>query len=235
MKVVFSEQTQTEKFAKKLYNLLVENFPQTYFVGGTVRDILLNKNVTDIDIATKASPNQVMAFLHNNGYLCNDVAIKFGVVVAQKGRFKAEITTFRKELYGNNRYPIVSFVNSINIDAKRRDFTINALYLQAKTNKIFDFYSGLKDIKKQQIKFIGDPKKRIAEDPLRIIRALRFVVQNNFTLDKKNEIAIKKYFYLLKNISKNKIQTEINKMNVKDKKIFYDKLKILDTQNIFSI
>ncbi len=223
MKYFYKPKNKLEQFGFLIYNVLVENFPQTFYVGGTVRDILLKKNITDIDIATTATPQQVSSALkkhyieHNNGYQ------NFGVIVALKLPHKVAITTLRKDLRTTSRYPVVSFTKSLKVDSQRRDFTINALYLSLSSGKITDFYNGQLDLKNSVLKFIGTPSIRIQQDPLRIVRALRFSLVYNFTIENATYEAIKKYFILTKKITTSRLETEIKKIkSEKNKKIILE-------------
>jgi tRNA nucleotidyltransferase/poly(A) polymerase len=182
MKKYFTSHTTKNKFILKIYNLLVENFPETYLVGGSARDILIKKSVSDIDISTQAKPQQIIKIFENQPFNINKSAISLGVIFISTSKYSAAISSFRTDSYKHGRYPKISFTNSIRTDSNRRDFTINALYLSIKSNKIFDFHNGLNDIKNRQLKFIGEPKKRIFEDPLRIIRALRFSLLLKFII-----------------------------------------------------
>lgn len=174
MQIIFKPKSPLKKFGEKIYFLLVDNFPQSFYVGGMVRDILLSKRVTDIDIATEAKPQSVVELLSADG-ISADVRYKnFGVIIAKQGSLKVEIATFRKDLPSQSRYPKIAFATSPKTDSQRRDFTINALYLSQKMSKVLDFYNGIADVKARRLKFIGNPQKRIKEDPLRIVRALRF-------------------------------------------------------------
>jgi tRNA nucleotidyltransferase/poly(A) polymerase len=220
MKFDYKPKSDLEKFGVSVYNALVENFSQTYFVGGTVRDILLGKKITDIDLATSATPQQVTSALREHFIEVNAGYQNFGVIMAVSMPHRVAIATFRKDLPAHSRYPEVTFVKTPKEDSKRRDFTINALYLSLKDKKVLDFYYGQKDLKNKKITFIGVPAKRIQEDPLRIIRALRFSLNNNFKIEKKSYTAIKKHFHLVKEISKGKLQTEFSKIEKeKNKKI----------------
>jgi len=208
----YNPRTALEKFGAKVFDLLVENFPRTFYVGGMVRDLLLDKIVTDIDIVTEATPEQVAKIL-----LASDISIdlthqNFGIITATNSNNKIEIATLRKDLPSQSRYPKVAFIKSPKIDSKRRDFTINALYLSPISGKILDFHQGLKDLKLKNLKFIGNPEKRIKEDPLRIIRALRFARTLDFKLDSNSKNAIKNNFPLVKTLTKSKIIKELNKI-----------------------
>lgn len=214
----YHPKTTLKKFGEKIFNLLVDNFPQTFFVGGMVRDLLLNKKIIDIDIATKARPEEVMKILADGDIKFNSSHKQFGVIIAKNGRNNIEITTFRKDTYKGSRYPKITFANDPKTDSQRRDFTINALYLSPKSNTILDFHKGLKDIGGRQIKFIGQPSKRIKEDPLRIIRALRFALQLNFKIETKTFYAIKNNFNLINTLTESKKNFEIKKLKSKKQK-----------------
>jgi tRNA nucleotidyltransferase (CCA-adding enzyme) len=217
MNLILKPKTDLERFGFLIFSLLVENFPQTFIVGGAVRDALLNKKITDIDIATIAEPGQVAELLLENQIQHDSTHKNFGVIQAKKGILAVEITTFRKEHYSNSRYPQIQFIKDVKIDSKRRDFSINSLYLSLKSNNILDFYKGIKDIQKKEIKFIGNPTKKIKQDPLRIVRALRFACVLNFKIEKKSLEAIKNNFNLIKSITKPRLSTELNK--IQNKKI----------------
>lgn len=220
-----------EQTAKNAYDAIVENFSKTFFVGGMVRDLLLSRKITDIDIATEAEPDQIVNVLKNQNFKLNLEAKRFGVIAVIVGKQMIEITTFRKDVYTNSRYPKISFVNTSNIDSKRRDFTINALYFQAKSLTIYDYTSGLVDLSKKLIKFIGEPNDRIQEDPLRIIRAYRFKNQLHFSFDKKTEQAIEKNLNLISKLTQTKVHNELlkiksNRSRQQLKKILHNYLQI---------
>ena len=227
---MFKQHTKLEKFGEKVFSVLVENFSQTFFVGGTVRDLLLKKRTVDIDITTVARPEQTLKLLQNAGIICDSKYKKFGVVIAKQKKLSVEITTLRKDLPSQNRYPKVHFISSPRIDSQRRDFTVNSLYFSQKTKRILDFHNGLNDLENKTIRFVGNPKTRIQEDPLRIIRALRFALTLNFTIEKKSLSAIKKDFNLTKKLTQTKIKKELNKIS--DKKIKLLVKNILDNEKI---
>lgn len=211
MKISSNKARRAELFGKKVYNLLVENFPLSFYVGGFVRDKLLKRKTCDIDIATSATSEQIIALLRKKGIGYSDAGRQFGVIRIESKGCNVEIATFRKELYGSSRYPKIELVKNPKTDAKRRDFSINALYLGQNDKKPLDYHGGLKDISLRKIRFIGNPHKRIKEDPLRIVRALRFCLDLNFKLDKKDWFAVVKNFELLKTLTKKKIESEIAK------------------------
>lgn len=212
MKYNYKPKTNLEKFGDKVYNSLVENFPQTFYVGGMVRDLLLHRPITDIDIATSATPDAVADQLNSNGIKYGDRHKKFGVITAASGPHKIEITTFRKDLAAASRYPDVTFISNPKADSLRRDFTVNALYLSQKTGEILDFHNGTKDIEHRLLRFIGNPAKRIKEDPLRIVRAIRFAVTLNLKIEHWTDRALEKHFSQIKNVTRSRVYAEINKI-----------------------
>lgn len=225
-------QTKLTEFGLRVYNSLVENFSRTYFVGGTVRDFLLGKNIKDIDIATSATPQQAAETLKKYFIDCNIGFVNMGVVIATDGVHNATVATLRQDLKSSSRYPKIKFVEDAKTDAKRRDFTINSLYFSVKEGKILDFFGGTGDLKRKKIKFIGQPEKRIKEDPLRIIRAFRFALGLNFKLESRTKKAVKSNFQLVKQLTKSKIGKEIQKLKNKSHqsiiKNILDNPKLLD-------
>jgi len=191
-----------------------------YAVGGTVRDFILKKDLTDFDFATDASPNETKSILERY----DDTFSQYGVIIYRYENKKLEITSFRKEnLYFDSRHPQkIEFVKDMQIDYKRRDFTINALYMND-TGKIYDFCDGLNDLHNKIIRVIGDIDTRMKEDPLRILRALRFMMTLDFTLDKNLEKYIYEHTYLLNKLNVDKVKQEIRKM----KKIDEEKTKAI--------
>lgn len=230
MKYIFKANTNLEKFGAKVFSVLVENFSQTFFVGGMVRDLLLGKKVTDIDITTEGKPDEVIKLLHSAKILTDIKYKNFGVIIAKQGKLQVEITTLRMDLRSNTRYTKVVFIKDSKKDSQRRDFTINSLYLSGITGQIFDFHKGLNDLTNKVLRFIGNPRVRISEDPLRILRALRFSLILNFKIEKKSLTAVNKYFYLLKTISKSKIKKELDK--IPEKKLKQLLLSVLDSKKI---
>ena len=149
-----------------------------FLVGGCVRDTLMNKSVTDIDFATPCEPLEVIKILNKSEINYIDIGIKFGTVTAIIDDKKYEITSFRKDISTDGRHAEVEFSKEMETDAARRDFTINALYVD-KDCKIYDFYNGQEDLENTILRFIGDPQARIKEDYLRIIRFFRFLASNS--------------------------------------------------------
>lgn len=182
---------------------------EAYFVGGSVRDYLLNKEIDDVDIATSATPEEIKEIFPKT----IDVGIQHGTVVVVYNGVPYEITTFRTESdYEDYRRPKnVSFIRSLEEDLKRRDFTINAIAMN-RFGKIIDPFHGRKDLEKRLIQTVGVAKDRFTEDALRMMRALRFVSQLSFSIEDNTFQALTKYGHLLKNISVERILTEFDKM-----------------------
>ena len=176
-------------------------------------------------MVTNATPKDMEAFLENANY----TFAKYGSVKLHYQNIKFDITTLRKEEgYLDSRHPNkIVFCDSLEDDSKRRDFTINALYMDEK-ERVIDFYNGKDDLKNHIIRMIGDIDKRIKEDPLRIIRAARFKISLDFELDNSLLKAMIKNKDLLKKVNKEKIEQDIKKCSNPNKLLEYLKeLEIL--------
>lgn len=184
---------------------------EAYFVGGSVRDVLLHRHVHDVDITTSAYPEEVKELFDKS----IDTGIKHGTVTVLYGGESYEITTFRTESgYQDFRRPDhVTFVQNLDEDLKRRDFTINALAMDMHGD-IVDLFNGIEDLKNHIIRAVGNPEKRFHEDALRMMRAVRFMSQLEFKLEEKTEQAIKDNHELLKKISIERIREEFVKMGL---------------------
>lgn len=146
----------------------------TRLVGGAVRDWLLGCVVSDIDLATRLTPDQVMARLGAAGIKVVPTGVAHGTVTAVAGGRPHEVTTLRRDIATDGRHATVAFTDDWQADAARRDFTINALYADAETGAVSDYFGGLGDLGGRRVRFIGEPMARIAEDHLRILRFFRF-------------------------------------------------------------
>lgn len=179
-----------------------------YIVGGTSRDLILGLSPKDWDFATSATPEQEKTFLPEADYSFE----KFGSIKSKIDGVEVDITTLREEgCYRDFRHPsYIRFIVSPEIDSRRRDFTINALYIDDE-GRILDFHEGMKDLSLKQIRFIGDPRKRIEEDPLRILRAERFAKRLGFSLEKNTQEAIDELRPLLSKLNPDKIKFEERK------------------------
>ena len=146
----------------------------TRLVGGAVRDALLGLPVSDFDLATKLTPDAVIARLEAAGIKAVPTGIAHGTITAISHGQTFEVTTLRRDVTADGRHATVAFSDDWRDDASRRDFTINALYANPLTLEISDFHAGLADLKNGCVRFIGEPLQRIAEDHLRILRFFRF-------------------------------------------------------------
>ena len=201
-----------------------------YLVGGSVRDFILCeskkslKNIftqnrfapNDFDFCTDALPHEIKAILQ--GFEKIDaifsVGEKFGTIGAMMGSTKIEITTFRSERdYTDYRHPqSVRFERDISVDLSRRDFTINAMAFEILSGQIIDIFSGIVDLKAQKIRAVGNANERFSEDVLRILRAFSFMAKFGFDIESATISAIVAQKYLLKNISKERVNAEIIKI-----------------------
>lgn len=182
---------------------------EAYFVGGSVRDRLLGLEVNDVDIATNAFPQEIKRIFPRTV----DVGIEHGTVLVLTENRGYEITTFRTEsTYKDFRRPdSVTFVRSLNEDLKRRDFTMNAIAMD-ETGLLRDPYGGLEDIGHEIIRAVGNPHERFNEDALRMMRAVRFAAQLDFTIEEKTLMSIKENAALLEKIAVERIQIEFEKL-----------------------
>jgi poly(A) polymerase len=146
----------------------------TRYVGGAVRDDLLDLPVSDVDLATRIEPDEVMKRLEKARIKAVPTGIDHGTITAVSDGHPYEITTLRRDVTTDGRRATVAFTSDWEEDAARRDFTINALFADVRTGEIFDYFGGLDDLQARRVRFIGDPLKRIAEDHLRILRYFRF-------------------------------------------------------------
>ena len=210
IKILFYNLEKNESFEKEV----------AMFVGGCVRNFLQSKKIVDIDIATIFTPLEIKKKLKNTNFKVIDTGIDHGSVTVILNDKKFELTTLRKDIKTDGRHAEVKLINDWEEDSKRRDFTINAIYLN-KRGKIFDPQQGVNDLKNGVVKFIGDPQTRIEEDFLRIIRFVRFSMQYNSLIEQSTVNAIKLNLNGIKKISKERVLLEI--------------LKILKLPNFFKI
>lgn len=177
--------------------------------GGAVRDGLLGQTPKDFDIATSALPDQILSLFP----YAKAVGKSFGVIWVPMGKGRGvEVASFRKDgSYLDGRHPSSVEFCKIEEDAQRRDFTINALYYDVHEHKILDFVQGLKDLKNKIIRTVGSAEKRLAEDQLRILRAVRFAVITGFSIEDQTLHCMAQFTPQLKRISKERILDELNK------------------------
>ena len=181
------------------------------FVGGCVRKYLTNDSIDDIDIATILNTDEIKERFKNTNFKVVDTGVKHGTVTLVSDQFKLEITTLRKDVETDGRHAQVQYINDWQLDSERRDFTINAIYLDI-NGKIFDPQNGTVDLKNNNVRFIGDPQKRIEEDYLRIIRFIRFKIMYDSKVETSTSRAIKLNLNGIKKISKERILGELFKI-----------------------
>ena len=178
-------------------------------VGGAVRDRLSNIPVHDIDLATELSPHEVVTRLQRAGIRLNTTGMKHGTIMAIIDRIPYEITTLRQDIDTNGRHATVAFTNSYELDAQRRDFTINALYMD-KNGTLYDYVGGRQDLEHKLVRFIGNASDRVQEDYLRILRYFRFWGKMGcHAVDKEAITACQTHMDGLKNISGERKREEI--------------------------
>ncbi len=231
--------------AKTIFNIFGDKIR---LVGGSVRDLLLEKNVSDFDFATEFLPKDVIRILEENNIIALPTGLKHGTVSALINHKTYEITTLRKDVETFGRHAKVEFVDDYLLDAKRRDFTINALYLDNK-GLVYDYFNGISDIKNKEVKFIGDADARIKEDYLRILRFFRFSCNYAKSLDNKGLEACAANKENLKSLAKERITNEIIKIfstkkndnlimvlqALQNEKIFFSHLEIANLQKLLQL
>ena len=197
--------------AFKVLKLFNDNNIDAYLVGGTSRDYLLYGNFSDIDICSKGLPS-VNEEILKDYEMSNKDGKFYGVLKYKVDGLDVEVTTLRKEgEYIKNRRPkTIEFIDSLYIDSLRRDFTINAIYIDANEN-VYDYHNGVNDLNNKVIRMIGDPLKRINEDALRILRAIRFSSYLNFKIEENLKETILSNYNLVYSLNKNTLRKEINK------------------------
>jgi poly(A) polymerase len=184
---------------------------QSYFAGGFVRDRLLGLPAGEIDIATAAPPDRVEALFPRT------VAVgrAFGVILVLEGDHKFEVATFRSDgSYPDGRHPDKVTFSGPEEDAKRRDFTINGMFFDPDTDKVIDFVGGRADLERRVIRAIGDPRARLSEDRLRLLRAVRLAARLGFALDPATEAAVREMSSAIVQVSGERIRDELAKILV---------------------
>lgn len=187
---------------------------QAFFVGGCVRNTLLDKPVTDIDIATDAHPETVIRLANAHGLKPVPTGLDHGTVTVVSDHVPHEVTTFREDVETFGRHAVVAFSNDVAHDARRRDFTMNALYARC-DGTLVDPLGGLADLKARHVRFIDDPNQRIREDYLRILRFFRFHAwygDPDLGLDAEGLAAVSENIDGLAGLSHERISAEIVKL-----------------------
>jgi poly(A) polymerase len=213
-----------QQHAEEIVRTLRQHGHQAYFAGGCVRDLLLNREPADYDVATDATPQRVMQVFPQT----YAVGEQFGVVLvppaeddeatiarqSERSKQAVEVATFRADVgYSDGRHPDeVRFTKDPQEDAQRRDFTINGMMLDPATNEILDFVGGQDDLKKGIIRAIGDPNRRFEEDKLRMLRAVRFAARFNYQIDPATLNAIQNLAPKIHQVSAERMREELTKM-----------------------
>ena len=221
----------------KIYKKLEENKFEVYLVGGSVRNILLKREIKDWDLTTNATPEEISKLFKDSFY-----DNKFGTVgipeIINGKKIVVEVTTFRTEKdYSDNRHPeIIAWGKTIEEDLQRRDFTINAIALKLtdKENayELIDPYNGQKDLDKKTIKAVGDPALRFKEDGLRLMRAIRIATELEFKIEKNTFEKITEDGKLIENISSERIKAEL--FRILSSKFAYDGIILLQKAGLLN-
>ncbi len=206
---------------------------QIRLVGGCVRDFLRQKQINDYDFATPLPPTRVLEILEQHHIPVYKTGLKHGTVTAVYHHIPYEITTLRSDFNTDGRHAEVNFISDYPLDAKRRDFTMNALYMD-ETGQIEDYVDGIKDIQEQRVRFIGNAEQRVSEDYLRILRYFRFMADIGINqIDTGSLNACQKHRIGLRQISIERIREEMLKLLMKP--FVIDVLKLMADTHILDI
>ncbi len=211
LSVEFSKQITPE--LNLILHTLIKNKKDAYIIGGAVRDFIFGYAVKDFDVATNAVPDQIVKWLTDVQVKTKAIGGKWGTVLAIVGKQAFDISTYRKETFHTyGQPPEVTFINSLDDDLRRRDFKINTIVYDPLNKQIIDNYHGIEDIENGIISIIGDPKIRLLEDGLRIIRLSRFMSKFNLTPTKEITTAVTSIGKNAKFRSKRVMQIELFKL-----------------------
>ena len=205
---------QIDSHAKEIIDSLNKSGFKAYLVGGCIRDLVLEKNPKDFDVVTDATPEQIKKAIPRSRI----IGRRFKLVHVRKGRKITEVSTFRskggKRTSKTNKGIVLrdNFYGTIREDAFRRDFTINSLYLDISDMKIIDYTGGFKDLNNRELTSIGDSKLRFREDPIRIIRAIRFLCNLDLKMKKSLKKNLINFAYLLQEMPSARKYEEILKL-----------------------
>jgi poly(A) polymerase len=200
--------------AREMANSICDALRQKGFeallAGGCVRDLLLGRGPADYDVATNATPDQVMTLFPESVA----VGAQFGVIVIPRDGLKIEVATFRSDLgYSDGRHPDrVVYSKTAQEDVQRRDFTINGLLMRHDTGEVLDFVGGQGDLKAKTIRAIGEADRRFTEDKLRMMRAVRFAARFEFEIEAETFRAIRRHVSEIRQVSPERLREELTKM-----------------------
>ena len=202
-----------EEHIKTLFSIFKNQNAEIRLVGGSIRDLFINREIRDIDAATELEPNEVLDLLEKNNIEYDDFAIRYGSIIAYPNNKKIQITSLREDINQLGRHTSVLYTKDWKKDAARRDFTFNALYL-GEDCKMYDYFNGQQHLQEKVIKFIGEIEDRIKEDYLRIYRYFRFLGLFDLPLiDKKTQTIVEKYIHeSLAVLTNDVIRQEVLKM-----------------------
>jgi len=196
--------------AEKIAGVLREAGHQAYFVGGCVRDLELGREPADYDVSTDARPDRVQEIFPDS----LGIGAQFGVILVSVGGIDVEVATFRSDIgYSDGRHPDrVAYSNSAKEDVLRRDFTINGLLLDTRTNDVLDYVGGRDDLRARIIRAIGEPERRFREDKLRLVRAVRFAARFHFVIEPETAAAIRRLAPEILVVSAERLRDELTKI-----------------------
>lgn len=216
---------------RNIFNILKEAGAESRFVGGCVRDTILNIATQDIDIATTCTPEKVESLLKKNNIKSINIGKDFGTVIAVIEGHSYEITTLRKDVeFYNGRHAVVEYTDNWHEDAERRDFTFNAMSYCPYQDKLFDYFSGKKDLSNGVIRFIGKAEDRVKEDYLRILRFFRFYSYHGKSFEEESILACTKYAERLSCISAERKWQELYKILLSER--YVEVLELMMTKGI---
>jgi poly(A) polymerase len=200
----------SRELALRISKRLQEQGHQALFVGGCVRDLLLHREPADYDVATDATPAEVLSLFPNS----LSVGAQFGVVLVQENDAKVEVATFRSDVgYSDGRHPDrVVYAQTPQEDVQRRDFTINGLLMDPASGKILDYIGGQADLKTGVVRAIGDASHRFEEDKLRMIRGVRFAARFGYAIEAQTFAAIQRHSTAIGQVSAERIREELTKL-----------------------
>ena len=201
---------QPRELANSICDALENAGFQAFLVGGCVRDLLLGREPADYDVASSATPEQVLR-LFPDGIT---VGAQFGVILVESDGAKVEVATFRSDVgYSDGRHPDrVEYASTPEEDVKRRDFTINGLVMRHNTGEILDYVDGQADLRAGIIRAIGEPDRRFKEDKLRMLRAVRFAARFGYAIEHQTFAAIRKHTKEISQVSAERIRGELTKL-----------------------
>jgi poly(A) polymerase len=207
--VAHNQAVDSRDLANSICDVLQGHGHQAFLAGGCVRDLLLRRDPLDYDVATSATPSEVLQLFPH----ALDIGAQFGVVLVRHETLKVEVATFRSDIgYSDGRHPDqVLYSQTPEADVQRRDFTINGLLMRHDSGEVLDFVGGRADLSAGIIRAIGDPSRRFAEDKLRMLRAARFAARFSYTIESATFAAIRQHAAEINVVSAERIREELTK------------------------